>query len=64
VGPRAILDMMVKKKIPSTRRELKPRTPIVLPVSQHYTDCTALNNKDIHFCQLLFMGVELFCLLF
>jgi hypothetical protein len=30
VGPRAVLDAMVKGKIPSPRRELSPRTPIVL----------------------------------
>jgi hypothetical protein len=30
VGPRAIL---VKRKIPSHRRELNPRTPIVHPVA-------------------------------
>jgi hypothetical protein len=29
VGPRAILDAVVKRKIPSSRRESKPRTPIV-----------------------------------
>jgi hypothetical protein len=29
VGPRAILDTMAKRKIPSPRRELNPKTPIV-----------------------------------
>jgi hypothetical protein len=38
VGPRAILDAVVKRKIPSPRRESKPRTPIVQPVAQRYTD--------------------------
>jgi len=38
VGPRAILDAMVKRKIPSTRRESNPRTPIVQPIAQRYTD--------------------------
>jgi hypothetical protein len=38
VGPRAILDAVVKTKIPSPRRESKPRTPIVQPVAQRYTD--------------------------
>jgi hypothetical protein len=28
VGPRAVLDAVVKRKIPSPRRELNPRTPI------------------------------------
>jgi lipopolysaccharide/colanic/teichoic acid biosynthesis glycosyltransferase len=39
VGPRAVLDAMVKRKIPSPRRESNPRTPIVQPVAQRYTDC-------------------------
>jgi hypothetical protein len=38
VGPRAVLDAVVKRKIPSPRRESNPRTPIVQPVSQLYTD--------------------------
>jgi hypothetical protein len=29
VGPRAVLDAVVKRKIPSPRRELNPRTLIV-----------------------------------
>jgi hypothetical protein len=29
VGPRAVLDAVVKRKIPSSRRESSPRTPIV-----------------------------------
>jgi hypothetical protein len=33
-GPRAVLDA----KIPSFRRESNPRTPIVQPVAQSYTD--------------------------
>jgi hypothetical protein len=32
VGPRAILDTMVKRKIPSSRRQSNPRSPIVQPV--------------------------------
>jgi hypothetical protein len=38
VGPRAVVDAMVKRKIPSPHRESKPRTPTVQPVSQRYTD--------------------------
>jgi hypothetical protein len=38
VGPRAVLDTVVKRKIPSPRREWNPRTPIVQPVAQCYTD--------------------------
>jgi hypothetical protein len=38
VGPRVVLDTVVKTKIPNPRRELNPRTPIVQPVAQRYTD--------------------------
>jgi hypothetical protein len=38
VGPRAILDAMVKRKILSLRRESNPRTQIVQAVAQRYTD--------------------------
>jgi len=34
VCPRAILDAVVKIKIPTPRRESNPRTPIVQPVAQ------------------------------
>jgi hypothetical protein len=36
VGPRAVLDAVVKKNIPSPHRESNPRTPIVLPVPLSY----------------------------
>jgi hypothetical protein len=38
VGPRAVLDAVVKRKIPRPPRESNPRTPIVQPVAQRYTD--------------------------
>jgi hypothetical protein len=38
VGPRAAQDAVVKRKPPSPRRETNPRTPIVQPVAQRYTD--------------------------
>jgi hypothetical protein len=38
VGPRAVLEAVVKRQIPSPRRESNPRTPIVQPVAQRYTD--------------------------
>jgi hypothetical protein len=46
VGPRAVLEAVVKRKIPSFRRESNPRTWIVQPVAQIYTDgaITALNS--------------------
>jgi hypothetical protein len=45
VGPRAVLDAMLKRKIPSPCRESNPRTPIVLPVAQRYTDWAITNTK-------------------
>jgi hypothetical protein len=38
VGPRAVLDAVVKRKIPSPRQESNRRTPIVQAVAQRYTD--------------------------
>jgi hypothetical protein len=38
VGPRAVLNAVVKRKIPSPRRESNPTTPIVQSVAQRYTD--------------------------
>jgi hypothetical protein len=38
VGPRAGLNTVVKRKIPSPRRESNPTTSIFQPVAQHYTD--------------------------
>jgi hypothetical protein len=38
VSPRAVLDAVVERKIPSPRRESNPKTPIVQPVAQRYTD--------------------------
>jgi hypothetical protein len=38
VSPRAVLDTVSKRIIPSPRRESNPRTPIVQPISQRYTD--------------------------
>jgi hypothetical protein len=37
-GPRAVLDAVVKRKIPSPRLESNLRTLIVQPVAQRYTD--------------------------
>jgi hypothetical protein len=38
VGPRAVLDTVVKRKIPSPCRESNPRTPIIQSVAQCYND--------------------------
>jgi hypothetical protein len=46
VGPIAVLDAVVKKKISSSRRESKPRTPIVQPVAQRYTDWAIMANNN------------------
>jgi hypothetical protein len=55
MGPRAVLDAVVKRKIPSPRREPNPRTAIVQPVVQRYIELSWLfleNNwiyyYDIH----------------
>jgi hypothetical protein len=38
VGPKAVLEAVVKRSIPSPRRKANPRTPIVQAVAQRYTD--------------------------
>jgi hypothetical protein len=38
VGLRAVLDAVLKRKIPSPFRESNPRTPVIQPVAQRYTD--------------------------
>jgi hypothetical protein len=38
VDLRAVLDAVVKRKIPSPHRESDPRTPIIQSVAQRYTD--------------------------
>jgi hypothetical protein len=38
VGPRVVLDAVVKRKIPSPRRESNPRNQIFQLVAQRYTD--------------------------
>jgi hypothetical protein len=48
VGPRAILDAVVKRKIPSPHQELNPRTPIVQPVAQHYTNWPVMALHDLN----------------
>jgi hypothetical protein len=49
-GPTAVLDAVVKRKIPNLRRESNPRIPILQPVAQRYTDraITALGAYIIH----------------
>jgi hypothetical protein len=38
VGTRAVLDAVVKRKIPNPRRDSNPRILIVQPLAQRYTD--------------------------
>jgi hypothetical protein len=38
VGPRAVLEAVMKRKIPSSQRESNLETPIVQPVDQRYID--------------------------
>jgi hypothetical protein len=49
VGPRAVVEVVVKRKLASPRRESNHRTPIVQPVAQRYTDSatTALKMEII-----------------
>jgi hypothetical protein len=44
-GPRAVLDAVVKRKIPSPYWELNPRTPIVQPIAQCYTELSWLSVR-------------------
>jgi hypothetical protein len=46
VGPRAVLDAVVKRKIISPCRESNPRTPIVQLVAQRYTDWAIMALKN------------------
>jgi hypothetical protein len=50
VGPRAVLDTVVKRKIPSPRRESKPRTPIVQSVAS--LDTVSLVNSARRFLRM------------
>jgi hypothetical protein len=53
VGPRSVLDAVVKRKIASPRRESNPRTPIVLPVAQRIpTELSRLSL--VRDCPILF----------
>jgi hypothetical protein len=51
VGPRAVLDAVVKRKIPTSHWESNPRTSIVQPVAQHYTTWAIMApcNREVSF---------------
>jgi hypothetical protein len=51
VGPRAGLDVVKKRKIPSHRQVSNPRTPIVHPVASRYTDGAALALTMLVVCE-------------
>jgi len=42
LGPKAVLDAVVKKKIPNPHRESNPDHPIVQPVASRYTELSRL----------------------
>jgi hypothetical protein len=45
VGSRAVLDAVVKSNIPSLHRESNPRTALVQPIAQRYTDIRQILEK-------------------
>jgi hypothetical protein len=47
VGPEAVLDVVVKRKIPSPRRESNPKIRIVQPVAQRYTWKTIKTYRNL-----------------
>jgi hypothetical protein len=47
VGSSAVLDTVVKRKIPCSRRESNLRTPTVQPVAQYYAILYRLISKDV-----------------
>jgi len=47
VGPRAIMDAVVKRNIPSPLQEPNPRTLIVQPVAQRYTKPNVRQKQTI-----------------
>jgi hypothetical protein len=59
VGPRAVLDAVVKRKIPSSCRESNLRIPILQPVAQRYTDWAITAHKQTG-CSCKFVWVSWF----
>jgi hypothetical protein len=59
VGPSAVLDTVMKRKIPSPHRKSNPRTPIVQPVAQRYTDWAIAALETERSASLLFIRVVL-----
>jgi hypothetical protein len=63
MGPRAVLDVVVKRKIPSHHGESKPITPIDQPVAQSYTDRASKIEKKELFLFVICSGVHNFTFL-
>jgi hypothetical protein len=59
LGPTALLDAVMKRKIPAPCRESNPRTPIVQPVAQRYTDWAITALKRINYKVQLTQFVKL-----
>jgi hypothetical protein len=53
VGPRAVLDAVVKRKFSSPCRESNSRTPIVQPVAQSLYRLNCLTNEKTQFVVVL-----------
>jgi hypothetical protein len=47
VGPRSVLDAVMKRKIPSPRRESNSRTSIVQPIAQTVITSNLTNSSSI-----------------
>jgi hypothetical protein len=63
VGPRVILDTVVKRKILSARRESNPSTPIVQPVTQSLYRLSYHGSPILIFC-LITGAVVCICISF
>jgi hypothetical protein len=57
VGPRAVLDAVVKRKIPSLHWESNPRTPIIQPIAQSCTNCAI--TSEFLICSSLLGNIPL-----
>jgi hypothetical protein len=46
VGSRAVLDAVVKRKIPSPRQESNPKNPAVIKKENHWVDAVQRSRTD------------------
>jgi hypothetical protein len=63
MGPGTVLDAVVKRKVPSPHRESNPRTPIVQPKTQSYTELSQLPMLHGVCLNKLLLHMVIFCLL-